>query len=81
MQNYADYKYLKEYNEHNQIAVENSAKELEKAFFNIPTVQRFFSICRTANSKPYFSFYSESQTERETNKLTNNLPATYKSVF
>jgi hypothetical protein len=43
-------------------------------------VQRFFAICKTANSKPYWSGYSE-RNDKNDSAFAYYLPPIYRSVF
>lgn len=79
LDNYEDHVYLKQYNEHNQVLLDSKAEE-QKDFYSIQSVQRFFAICKTANSKPYWQGYSE-KNDGQDEGFRHHLPSVYTNAF
>ena len=77
---YEDNVYLKKFNEQNKIQLDPKI-ESERQYINVESAQRFFAICKTATSKPYWYGYSESQSHLQTKNLHQYLSHTFKQAF
>jgi hypothetical protein len=81
MDNYDDHVYLSQYNEQHNIRLPGLEAVSSIDYDKLPSLQRFFSICKMKNAKPQWSGHSETNRENQIAAMMELLPTSFKSLF
>lgn len=76
--NYKDHLFFKKLNKQNNIKLPTDRDDHE-AYKNLEPVQRFISLSKTKNSKPYWANYSQIMDQNQ--RLLTYLPDTFRIQF